>query len=357
MKILFIGHLDEGQTSLMRMRALQRLGHEVVGVNTVKPWLDASWSKRQLQRRFQVGSIIQSINRAVISAARQFKPSLVWAEKQEYLKPSTLHELRRLGARLLHFTPDPYFSLSWKRSRIMDRALPLFDILVFCKSYEQAQYEAVGPMTRYMPLGYCDEIHRPPSEPDPHWFCTVGFLGGWEPRREQLLREVARSGADLKIRGVAWEFLSDGRWSIRRHLILKQLAGDESYKIRQDPLLSQAYCGGEVYASDYAQALSGAQIGLGFLRTICPDQHTTRSFEIPACGSLLLADRTEEHQAFFEEGREADFFSSEQELIDKVEFYRRRESLRRRVSEAGMRRCHASRYAYIHRMADVLASL
>ena len=32
MKILFLGEIGAGQTSLMRMRALQRLGHDVVGV-------------------------------------------------------------------------------------------------------------------------------------------------------------------------------------------------------------------------------------------------------------------------------------------------------------------------------------
>jgi len=356
-KILFLGHLDEGQTTLMRMRALQRLGHEVAGVNTVKPWLQASWRQRQVQRRLRRGPIVRSINEAVLSAARAYKPDLIWAEKQEYLKPSTLKDLRRLGCRLLHFTPDPYFSLSWKRTPIMDEALPLFDVLVYCKAYERADYEAAGPSALYMPLGYCDEVHRPLPSDDPRWSCTIGFLGGWEPRREHMLRQVAQAGADLKIWGVAWDFLVDGRWTIRRHLILKQLAGDEPFRIHRDPLLSEAFQGGEVYSNDYARALSGARIGLGFLRTVCPDQHTTRTFEIPACCSMLLADRTEEHQAFFEEGKEADFFSCEQELVDKVRFYQENEAVRRRVAEAGLRRCRTGRYAYINRMSDALEAL
>ena len=109
MKILFLGPIGEGQTSLMRMRALRRLGHEVVGVETVAPWLRASWLARQAQRRLGRGAVIDEINRAVLDAAARFRPELVWGEKQEYLRPETLEALGAAGARRVHFTPDPYF--------------------------------------------------------------------------------------------------------------------------------------------------------------------------------------------------------------------------------------------------------
>lgn len=354
MKILFLGEIGVGQTSLMRMRALERLGHEVAGVHTVEPWRRASWRKRQLQRRIQSGSVIDEINRSVLEAARAFQPELVWAEKQEYLRTTTLDKLRRLGARLVHFTPDPYFSLDWKRTRLMDRAIREFDVLVYCKAYERAAYERLGKPLIYMPLGFCDERHRPLNDQKKSWACDVGFLGGWEPRREQMLHQVVAGGFGLTIRGGAWEFLQDGRWTLRRHIVLRQLAGQEPFAFRQDPLLAAAHKGDEVYGDDYARALSGARIGLGFLRVVCPDQHTTRSFEIPACGSMLLADRTDEHRAFFEEGKEAEFFSSPDELIDKLRFYLANESARIRVSAAGLERCRRSGYAYVHRMAKAL---
>ena len=37
-RILYLGEIGDGQTSLMRMRALQRLGHKVLGYNTNLPW-------------------------------------------------------------------------------------------------------------------------------------------------------------------------------------------------------------------------------------------------------------------------------------------------------------------------------
>jgi spore maturation protein CgeB len=356
-KILFLGQISEGQTSRMRMRALSRLGYNVEGVQTARPWSNISWLQRQWQRRLGSGNTVKQINELVLGKAREFRPDIVWAEKQEFLTAETIDEIRRLGARLIHFTPDPYFSLEWKRTRLMDTAIGAFDVLVYCKTYERPAYERLGKPVVYMPLGYCDEVHRPLPAPDGHWNCEVGFLGGWEPRREHLLHDVAASGARLKIRGGYWNFLRDGRWSLRRHIILKQLAGGESFSFHKDALLSDALQGGEVYADDYARALTGAKIGLGFLRKVCPDQHTTRTFEIPACGSLLLADRTSEHEEFFREGREAEFFASSAELVDKVSFYRKNEASRRQIASAGRTRCETGRYAYVHRLRDAFQSI
>ena len=340
----------------MRMRALQRLGYLVKGVDTIEPWMRASWALRQVQKRLGRGSIINEINKNVLETAREFRPNLIWAEKQEYLRIQTLEDLKRIGCKLVHFTPDPYFTLDWKRTSLMDQALSAFDVLVYCKAYERTAYEKLNRILIYMPLGYCDEIHRPLIG-GPEWQCDIGFLGGWEPRRERMLRAIAATSARIKIRGVGWDFVNDGRWSLRRHLILRRLAGNEPFSIRFDSLLASAYQGGEIYADDYSRALTCARIGLGFLRTICPDQHTTRTFEIPACGSMLLADRTDEHQMFFEEGKHAEFFSSKAEMLDKANFYTAHEAARARVAAAGHQRCISGRYAYIHRMHDALKAM
>lgn len=357
MKILYLGEIDPGQTALMRMRALERLGHSVCGVHTSEPWKRGSWAMRQLQRCTHRGSIVEEINSTILSAAHQFKPAVVWADKQEFLRVDTVEELRKLGARSVHFTPDPYFSLEWKRTPLMDAAMGAFDALVYCKAYERKQYEALGKPVVYMPLGYCDEVHRPLTSENARWRCAVGFVGGWEPRRERLLHAVAAAGVDVKIWGGYWEFLRDGKRTLRRYMILRQLAGKDRFRFHRDELLSRVHQGGEVYADDYARALTGSRVGLGFVRKVCPDQHTTRTFEIPACGSLLLADRTEEHQEFFEEGREAEFFASCEELLDKAKFYSGNESARKRVAESGYKRCIEGGYAYLHRLSAALDSL
>ena len=109
MKILFLGQISPGQTSLMRMRAFERLGHTVRGVHTVEPWTRAAWLKRQVQRRLQRGSVVDEINRSVLECAREFRPNLIWAEKQEFLRVETIEELRKLGRPMCSFHTGSIF--------------------------------------------------------------------------------------------------------------------------------------------------------------------------------------------------------------------------------------------------------
>jgi spore maturation protein CgeB len=237
--------------------------------------------------------------------------------------------------------------------------LPLYDYVLTCKTYELREYQRICKKVIYMPLGFAEAVHRPlfPDEPQlkEKYASDVAFIGGWEPRREEMLEGIAReTRCDLKIWGYAWDALVDGRWNLRRWIGMNRLAGDSPFKIAKNEVLAQAVQGGEIYADAYAWAVSGARIGIGFLRRVCPDQHTTRTFEIPACGSMLLADRTDEHRELFVEGEEAEFFSSKDELIDKVRFYLDHENLRKRIATNGYNKCRKAGYSYKDRLKKVL---
>jgi spore maturation protein CgeB len=99
-----------------------------------------------------------------------------------------------------------------------------------------------------------------------------------------------------------------------------------------------------LWGDDYVHALASFKIGLGLLSKAIPEQHTTRTFEIPAAGTFLLAERTDEHRAFFEEGREAEYFDSTEELHDKVLFYLRNDAARSTIAARGRERCQRSGY-------------
>jgi spore maturation protein CgeB len=84
------------------------------------------------------------------------------------------------------------------------------------------------------------------------------------------------------------------------------------------------------------------------------DQQTTRCFEIPACRTFMLAQRTPALCDLFRDGIEAAFFDSEQELTDKIRYYLMHETERKRVADAGYKRVQTIRCSWKDRLASLL---
>jgi spore maturation protein CgeB len=107
---------------------------------------------------------------------------------------------------------------------------------------------------------------------------------------------------------------------------------------------------------DLPKALGGAKIALGFLRKENRDEFTQRSFEIPACGAFLLAERSPFHQSLFREGFEAEFFSPEDpgELCEKVERYLVNDVKRESIRNAGRAAVLSGRHTYRDRLEQLV---
>ena len=107
----------------------------------------------------------------------------------------------------------------------------------------------------------------------------------------------------------------------------------------------------------YCIALSSASICIGFLSKYMPETTTTRSFEIPACGTFMLAERTKEHMELFKEGKEAEFFSSKKELVEKTHYYLENPQKLKDIAAAGRKRCINSGYSFQDRLTDILGKV
>lgn len=355
-KVLYVGHLTRGQTSLMRAEAMARLGVDVARFD-VRRFLDPrSFLERRVGAAVGVSPALAALNRALRATVDEVKPAAVWFDKQAFVSPRTVARIKASGACLVFSTPDPLFHHFSQRTAAIKAAFAAVDLFVTTKSYELDAYRRLGPVV-YMPQGYCPDVHRPVPVPCAE-MVDAAFVGTWEPRREALLRAITRRDLSVRIRGYGWDHVVDGRAGPRHALRLRRLANGAPYSVRHRPELAGSLAPGEIYGEYYARAVSAGRIGLGLLRTtLCADQHTTRTFEIPACGAMLLADRTNEHLELFEEDREAVFASDEDEFADKAAYYAHNDAARERIAAAGQARCVASGYSYTDRLRPVMAEV
>ena len=67
-----------------------------------------------------------------------------------------------------------------------------------------------------------------------------------------------------------------------------------------------------------------------------------------------LHERTESHLDIFKEGRDAAFFESRDELIDKVRYYLLHDYQRERIRQAGYYRTMSAGHTYRNRLEQIL---
>ena len=111
---------------------------------------------------------------------------------------------------------------------------------------------------------------------------------------------------------------------------------------------------GPALGLDYAKAINGSKICLGFLNNEAYDEITTRSFEIPSSGGFLVAQRTEQHTNIFLEDIEAVFFSTKEELLKKIQYYLNNDNERNAIREKGYKKVLEWNYSWNSLMKDIL---
>lgn len=333
-RILFLGDSFHGSTSVQRVRAFKQLCHEVQflpregGFQSEKSWY------RRLRHRLRIPCESSRENARLMNAVASFEPDVVWIEKGLTVRLSTLRriKLQRSTALVVSFSADDMLnphnqSLYWRR------CFPYYDVHVTTKTPNIDEFIHLGARNVvFMAKSYDPSTHRPIelSEDDlQQYHSDVTFIGSFERERFESMSFLAARGITVRVWGNGWSGLISPSPNLR-------------------------FEGKPLYGDDYAKAINAAKISLCFLRKMNRDRQTARSVEIPACGAFMLAERTEEHQALFQEGIEAAYFGSNEELAAQVHRYLTRDDERIRVARSGHQRCLDSGYSHASRLESVL---
>ena len=338
---VYVGDLgSRGSTSVQRLQTLRSLGCELAAVPIYRSPI--AWEQRSVSGALSFLGWKRDHTEANRNlrklAARPL--DLVWIDKGLTIRPDTLLWIRRHqpNAKLVWYSPDDPILRS-NRSIQHRLSIRLYDLHVTTKSYNVPELLEMGARDAvFVGNAYDPSIHRPIALSDgdmARWGCDVGFVGAFEQPRADSMLTMARAGLSVRVApSSVWSRMRGQHANLHVPETSDNLIGDE-----------------------YARAICAAKINLGFLRKLVRDQQTTRTVEVPACGAFMLAERTDEHRELFEEGKEAEFFSSTSELIEKARYYLEHEDERLRIAAAGRERCLRDGYSNQRRLGSVLARL
>jgi spore maturation protein CgeB len=336
-RILYIGQLWEGSTTVERMRVLEQWGFDILPFDTT-PFASAGTRiERSLAHRANIGRGISHLNAKLMVLTKEARFDAVWIDKGVWIYPETVTILRARSERRIavHYTPDP--QILDNRSRHFLQSIPIYDLVVTTKPFEMESYRAHHANNPLLVLqGYGRQfVPRVPTESDLSCFSSdVCFIGRCESHYAARMKAVRRETKCVQIWGPRWP------------------------RYAQFHPWARPFVRGEgIWGDRYPSALSCAKIAVGLLSKRIPETTTTRTFEIPATGVFMLAERTPDHLDLFEEGKEAQFFADDDELRDKIRFYLRHDAARIQIAAAGRERCLKSAYSAEHQLRCVVEKL
>jgi Uncharacterized protein conserved in bacteria len=324
MKILYAAGLSPNDSSLYRLWALERLGHQVIPFNFFD-YLPANPLKLKLVIRLAAGGAVDRFNRDLIQLAERERPDLLWSDKMLWMRPATLDRIRALSVATVSYMIDnPFGPRQDPGWRLYMKGIPNYDLHVVQRDKNIADYKSRGArdvikiQTAYEPT-----IHFPPPDgwSDKDRDREVSFVGTpYDDRADVLTRLSQEFGVSISGNQRAWQ------------------------RALSEDAFARLYREGELYQQQYREAIWRSKINLSFITHSNQDEFVHKSFEIAGCGGFLLAERSQGHMHRFREDEEAVFFTGYDELADKIRRYLPDEAARARIAAAGHARAQRDGY-------------
>lgn len=304
-KILFVGDLNTYGRGYQRSRTLKEMGHDVTDISHTKVSLpgviDTPSLIYRISHKLRFPIDVTNVNREIGRIMKGDNFDVLWIEKGNMIHPWTLWAIKKKFPllKIISCSEDDMYA-SHGHSLWYRYGLPFYDCVFTTKLYNVEELKVLGARRTHLFLdSYDEKIHRPTklNEAELKRFaCDVSAIGAFEINRANSLLYLAEHGVKVHVWGNGWSKMAN----LSENLIVKNEF---------------------LFGEDYSKAICATKININFLRKINRDEITSRSIEIPACGGFMLAERTSRHLDFFKESVEAEFFDSNEELLEKVNYY------------------------------------
>ncbi len=337
-KVLVVRENWLGCTGLSAFNALIRAGVQATSI-TEAEYLPL-WSSFPMRvvRRALTWAAVKEFNAALLRDVQHYKPDLLLVFKGPMVLADTLRAIGKMGVVRYCFYPDVSFST---HGPYLLEALPCYDWIFTTKSFGVRDLESLlGVKTAsYLPHAYDPDVHRPrvPEARDrDEYDCDISFIGSWSPKKAQFLEALLpqRPETRLKIWGDRWQNLTMSS-RLRPFTVLRAIFGPA-----------------------YAMAVSCSKINLAVMHervgtASSGDLITSRTFHIPACGGLLLHERTPDILSIFTENENCVCFSDVDDLVAKVDWLLADDRGRKAIAQRGQELVESA-HSWDHRARTIL---
>lgn len=301
--MLFIAGLNNKSASgRQRLWAIQQCGIEVTTVN-----IDQFKSKfgsvtntlAKLFKRPEFTKNIFKLEKKILQICQNEHPKIIWFEWPKDFKTQFIERLKiKLpNSIFISFQDDNPWGdrvndfWMWKN---YFRLIPYFDLHLIKRESDYINLVANGGKSfYYWKHGVYNPIFFPMKQELKY---KISFIGTCMDSRADLIEFLLENGIPIHVFGSHWK---------KRSNLPKRFPNNFH---------------DEVVGYDYANVIRSSQICLGLVSKSNHDEWTMRTFEVPGCAKLLLAEKTQFHQELFVEDKEIQLFNGKEECLKKIQY-------------------------------------
>lgn len=317
-EVLMVAHAAAGHVGAHWRRAVQQLGLRWQWKEASEAYFGPRLIRRVLWHALdRIPARLWSFERELLELCQQQRPRLVLVSGITPPRAALLARLRALGIKTANFLTDHPLNPA-HRSRWFLRALRQYDFVFSPRRATLQQLADLGcRQVDWLPFAYDPQTHGPPSpqecaDPSLGLPGKAVFIGGADADRVAWLGGLMRGSESLSVWGGYWDRWPGFAAAARGHATPEQMRA----------LVAQA----------------GVNIGL--VRLANEDDHSMRSYELPAIGGLLLMQDTLEHRRMFAAcPQDVLFAATAQELEQRVHEALQLPASRRVAMASAARRC------------------
>lgn len=335
--ILYVGPLKFGSTSYHRYCSLCSVNHRTEGLDTTIYNKALIFFYKLCLRVFKIHLDLIGINKKILNFQFDYN-GIIIIDKGLTIKRQTLIKLksRYKSLKVISYSPDDMMNIH-NQSRQYLNCISHYDIHYTTKSYNVKELSSLGAKkVEYVNNAFSEIFHTQINLDGFYYKYDISFIGSYEEERLHSLEKIIEKFVDYKI------FIA-GNWKSEHYEFFKN-SGLDFYK-------------GELVFPTYNQVVSQSKINLCFLRKVNRDLQTTRSIEIPAMGGFMLAEYSSEHESLFESNVEASYFESDDQLIEKIDYYLKNEEIRETIKKRGYKKCLNADYSNRNLMSSMIKSI
>lgn len=267
----------------------------------------------RIERHYKRGVHVSQINRKIIRYVENNDVDIVFLYTCDIITPATVKRISKKAYVAIYNNDNPfsdfYPKYMWKN---MLNSIKYANIVYSFRTSNIKQYERLGAKRVDLLRGYY--IHGRnyyiPDEDINLIIPKVCYIGHYEDDgREEYIEMLVEAGIEV---GVPADWPKNIQNNHLKYL-------DNTH-------------------SRYNEILNKSKIAIVFLSSINKDTYTTRTFEIPVVKTLMVAPRNDDVISLYDEDKEAVFYDSKEELLQKVQYYLEHEEERKCIAEAGFDR-------------------